>query len=194
MKKDHVRLVIVAAPSGSGKTTIVRHLMGRFPSLAFSISATTRPRRAHEEDGRDYYFIPVAEFKKKVAAGDFLEWEEVYAGSFYGTLLSEVRRMKSLGRDIIFDVDVKGALNIKKNYPEGSLALFVKPPSLEVLGERLRSRGTETPETLAKRLEKADYELTFEKNFDAVVVNDDLPTALREAERIVGEFLETQLG
>ncbi len=190
MKKDHVRLVIVAAPSGAGKTTIVRHLISKFPSLAFSVSATTRARRAHEVEGQDYYFIAVEDFKKKVAAGDFLEWEEVYAGSFYGTLMSEIRRMKSLQKDIIFDVDVQGALNIKRNYPEGSLALFIKPPSLETLAERLRSRGTETPESLAKRLEKADFELTFEQKFDQTIINDDLPSALKTAEKLVQKFLE----
>ncbi len=184
-----VKLVIVAAPSGAGKTTIVRHLLESFPNLAFSVSATTRPRREYEIDGRDYHFLTVEEFKKRVAENGFLEWEEVYAGSFYGTLMSEIRRMKSLDRDIIFDVDVKGALNIKRNYPDGSLALFIKPPSLEVLADRLRSRGTETPESLAKRLEKADYELTFEKNFDLTIVNDRLADAVRDAERAVRRFL-----
>lgn len=191
MKKDHVRLVIVAAPSGAGKTTIVHHLIKKFPNLAFSVSATTRARRAHEAEGRDYYFMTVEDFKKKVAADAFLEWEEVYAGSYYGTLMSEIRRMKSIHKDIIFDVDVQGALNIKRNYPEGSLALFIKPPSLETLAERLRSRGTETPESLAKRLEKADFELTFEQKFDKTIVNDHLPTALKEAEKLVKTFLET---
>jgi guanylate kinase len=191
MKKDHVRLVIVAAPSGAGKTTIVRHLLQKFPNLAFSISATTRARRAHEQEGHDYYFISTENFKKQVANGAFLEWEEVYSGSFYGTLMSEIRRMKSLQKDIIFDVDVKGALSIKRNYPEGSLALFIKPPSLEILAERLRSRGTETPESLTKRLEKADYELTFEKNFDKTIINNDLPTALKMAEDMVQTFLQT---
>jgi guanylate kinase len=191
MKKDHVRLVIVAAPSGAGKTTIVRHLLEKFPNLAFSISATTRARRSHETDGHDYYFVSTEDFKKRVAAGAFLEWEEVYSGSFYGTLMSEIRRMKSLHKDIIFDVDVKGALNIKNNYPHGSLALFIKPPSLKILGDRLRSRGTETPESLAKRLEKADFELTFENKFDKTIINDDLPAALKEAEKMVNAFLQT---
>lgn len=185
-----VKLVIVAAPSGAGKTTIVRHLLATFPSLAFSVSATTRARRAHEIDGRDYHFLTVDQFKKRVAENGFLEWEEVYAGSFYGTLMSEIRRMKSLDRDIIFDVDVKGALNIKKNYPDGSLALFIKPPSLEILAERLKSRGTESPESLAKRLEKADFELTFESHFDRTVVNDRLEDALAEAEVAVRTFLK----
>lgn len=188
--KKKVRLVIIAAPSGAGKTTIVRHLLDTFPSLSFSISATTRARRTHETDGLDYHFIAVDEFKKRVANDEFLEWEEVYSGSFYGTLKSEIERMKTLGKDIIFDVDVKGALNIKKNYPNGSLALFIKPPSLAVLADRLRSRGTESVETLAKRLEKADFELTFEPHFDKTIINDSLPEALLEAERLVREFLQ----
>jgi guanylate kinase len=191
MKKDHVRLVIIAAPSGAGKTTIVRHLLAKFPNLAFSISATTRACRAHEQDGQDYYFISTEDFKKRVAANAFLEWEEVYSGSFYGTLMSEIKRMKLLHKDIIFDVDVKGALSIKRNYPHGSLAIFIKPPSLEILAERLRSRGTESDESLAKRIEKADFELTFEKNFDKTIINDDLPTALKQAEKIVQAFLQT---
>jgi guanylate kinase len=188
---NRVHLVVVAAPSGAGKTTIVRHLLKTFPTLDFSISAATRPRREHEIEGRDYYFISIENFKKRVAAGEFLEWEEVYSGSYYGTLKSEIRRMKSLGKDIIFDVDVKGAINIKRNYPEGSLAIFVKPPSLEVLADRLRARGTETEETIAKRLEKADFELTFEKNFDYTIVNDNLEKTLYEAEKLVDEFLKT---
>ena len=189
MEKNWVKLVIVAAPSGAGKTTIVRHLLETFPSLAFSISATTRSRRPHETDGVDYHFVSVEAFKKRVSNHEFLEWEEVYAGSFYGTLRSEISRMKALHKDIIFDVDVQGALNIKKNYADGSLALFIKPPSLEILAERLASRGTETPESLAKRLEKADFELTFEPHFDKTIINNDLPTALAEAEKLVRSFL-----
>lgn len=189
--KKKVKLVIVAAPSGAGKTTIVRHLLDRFSNLSFSISATTRARRVHETNGLDYHFIAVDEFKKRVANDEFLEWEEVYSGSFYGTLKSEIERMKALGKDIIFDVDVKGALNIKKNYPHGSLALFIKPPSLRVLANRLRTRGTESPETLAKRLEKADFELTFEPHFDKTIINDSLPEALLEAEKLVRDFLQT---
>lgn len=183
------KLIIVTAPSGAGKTTIVRHLLATEPNLAFSVSATTRPRRDYEVDGRDYYFIPLEIFHQKVAENAFVEWEEVYPGKCYGTLKSEVERMWADGKDIIFDVDVKGALNLKQQYPDRTLSVFIRPPSVEALAERLLKRGTETPETLNTRLERVRYELTFADRFDAVVVNDVLETALEEASRLVHNFL-----
>ncbi len=183
------KLIIVTAPSGAGKTTIVRHLLATEPNLAFSVSATTRPRRDYEVDGRDYYFIPLETFHQKVSENAFVEWEEVYPGKCYGTLKSEVERMWADGKDIIFDVDVKGALNLKQQYPDRTLSVFIRPPSVEALAERLLKRGTETPETLNTRLERVRYELTFADRFDAVVVNDVLETALEEASRLVHNFL-----
>lgn len=188
------RLLIFAAPSGAGKTTIVRHLASTFPSLAFSVSATTRARRSYEEHGRDYYFYTVPEFEALVAADAFVEWEEVYEGQFYGTLRSEIDRLLQGSpteppRDVIFDIDVRGALNIKRHYPDASLTVFVKPPSQEVLYERLRGRNTESEESLQKRLAKAAIELAYEDQFDTVLVNDVLADALREAEALAGNFL-----
>ncbi len=183
------KLIIVTAPSGAGKTTIVRHLLDQITDLAFSVSATTRPRRTHEVDGRDYYFITLDAFSQKVEAGEFVEWEEVYPGKCYGTLKSEVERMWANGQDVIFDVDVKGALSLKNKYPDRTLSIFVKPPSVEALADRLLKRGTETPETLATRLERVRYELTFAEKFDRIIVNDNLETALAEAYSLVYNFL-----
>lgn len=183
------RLIIVTAPSGAGKTTIVRHLLGKYPQLAFSVSATTRARRENEVDGKDYYFITPGEFRKRIAEGAFLEWEEVYEDQYYGTLKSEAERLWAEGKHILFDIEVHGATNLRKVFPEKTLAIFVKPPSPEVLAERLRSRRSESEESLQKRIEKSTYELTFEKNFDIVLVNDILENALAEAEKIVEGFI-----
>lgn len=183
------KLIIVTAPSGAGKTTIVRHLLTSEPNLAFSVSATTRPRRDYEVDGRDYHFISLHDFRHKVETNAFVEWEEVYPGKCYGTLKSEVERMWADGKDIIFDVDVKGALNLKNQYPDRTLSVFICPPSIDILAERLLKRGTETPETLAIRLDRVRYELTFAQRFDAVIVNDVLETALEEASALVHNFL-----
>lgn len=184
-----VKLIIVTAPSGSGKTTIVKHLLDRFDSLAFSVSATTRPPRAHEQNGVDYYFLDPQTFRKHIENGDFLEWEEVYDGQYYGTLRSEVERLWAQGKNVIFDIDVKGALNLKKAFPDRTLTLFIKPPSFQALEQRLRKRSSETPESMNKRLEKAKLELQFENNFDVVIVNDQLDAAKAEAERVVARFL-----
>jgi guanylate kinase len=184
------KLLIFTAPSGAGKTTIVRHLLEQFPQLAFSISATTRPQRPHEQDGKDYYFISPEEFRVKQGNGDFVEWEEVYEGLYYGTLHSEINRLWSLGKHIVFDIEVKGATNLKKAYPDESLAVFVKPPSPEILFERLRGRKTEDDESLRKRIARAAEELTYEETFDKVLLNDDLEEALAEAEEIVRAFLK----
>lgn len=184
------KLVLFAAPSGSGKTTIVRHLLRRFPQLAFSVSATTRSCRADEQDGRDYYFLTREDFLGKVAAGAFVEWEEVYGGQYYGTLRAEIERIWQKGLHVIFDVDVKGALKLKEAYPDCSLSVFVKPPSMEAVRERLMSRGSETPETLAIRMSRVAEELAYEPLFDKVLLNEVLETALSAAEILVETFLE----
>ncbi len=184
------KLIIVTAPSGAGKTTIVHHLLETFDKLAFSVSATNRARRAHETDKVDYYFLPTDVFQRRVTEGAFLEFEEVYDGQFYGTLRSECERLWALGKCIVFDVDVKGALNIKQAYPDESLAVFIQPPSKNVLLERLKNRKTETPESLKKRISRATEELTFSDKFDAIVVNDNLQTAFLEADKLVKRFLK----
>lgn len=182
------KLIVITAPSGAGKTTIVRHLIKTFDFLGFSISATTREKRKHEVNGEDYYFMRVEEFKKMRRRRKFLEWEEVYDNQFYGTLKSEVERIWKEGKHIIFDVDVKGAKDIKKAYPEETLAIFVKPPSVEELFARLRNRKTETEASLKKRFARSKRELKYEKKFDKVLVNDDLEIALKEAEEMVIKF------
>lgn len=183
------KLLIFTAPSGAGKTTIVRHLLAAFPELSFSISATTRRQRPHEQDGYDYHFITKEDFLKKIDAGGFVEWQEVYAGLYYGTLHSEVNRLWDAGKHIIFDIEVKGATNIKQAYPEESRVVFVKPPNEEVLFNRLRERNTESEDSLAKRIARAAEELAYENTFDYVLLNDDLATALAEAEQITRNFL-----
>ncbi|MBE2206122.1 MAG: guanylate kinase [Saprospiraceae bacterium] len=186
------KMLIFAAPSGSGKTTIVRHLLGVFSQLSFSVSAATRERRAHEVHGRDYYFISQEEFRQRIDNKEFAEWEEVYPGQFYGTLHSELERLWSEGKDIIFDIDVYGAVRLKKKYPEQALTVFVKPPSRDVLVERLKGRGTESEETFRKRIVKAEEELAFENKFDVVLVNDVLEAAFARAEEIARSFLSEQ--
>lgn len=185
------KAIIFSAPSGAGKTTIVHHLVGveEF-QLSFSVSATTRTKRAHEIDGRDYHFITADEFLRKAKNGEFLEWEEVYEGQYYGTLKSEIEKIWNSGRHVIFDLDVIGGLNLKKILGDQAIAVFVKPPSIEVLRFRLRNRSTETPEKIAMRLEKAQHELTYESRFDAVIVNDILEDAFIQAEKVAREFLK----
>lgn len=182
------KLIIITAPSGAGKTTIVQHLLSSFDELAFSVSATTRARRPHEHDGEDYYFLSPEEFKKRIRKGDFIEWEEVYDNQFYGTLKSEVERLWNLGKHIIFDIEVKGAVNIKKHYPNDSLSIFIQPPSPEILFERLRNRKTESADSLRKRIDRATYELSCAHMFDTVLVNDVLSDAFAEAEALVTDF------
>lgn len=183
------KLLIFTAPSGAGKTTIVRHLLQKFEELDFSVSATSRQPRSGEVNGKDYYFLDPEEFKRKVAAGDFLEWEEVYDNQFYGTLKSEIDRLWALGKCVVFDIEVKGATNIKRLYPKESCAVFVKPPSPEILFKRLRGRKTESEDSLKKRIARAAEELTYENTFDTVLLNDDLDIALLEAEDIVKRHL-----
>lgn len=183
------KLIVVSAPSGAGKTSIVRHLLENNPQLSFSISATTRAKREMETDGKDYYFISVPEFQKRIADGDFLEWQEVYAGQYYGSLKSEVDRLGAEGKVVIFDVDVLGGINIKKYYGERALSIFIQPPTVEDLKKRLVGRGTETPESLQKRLDKAAYELTFADQFDVVLINDVLEEARQKANDLIHNFL-----
>jgi guanylate kinase len=183
------KLIVFTAPSGAGKTTIVKELLRVFPDLAFSVSATTRQKRASEVHGKDYYFISADEFRDLIAQDAFLEWEEVYENQFYGTLKREVERLWSLGKDVIFDIDVEGAMSIKSAYPDRTLTVFVKPPSEQVLFERLRNRKSETAETLRIRLEKAAYELTFESRFDVVLINEVLESAVEQAIQIAGDWL-----
>lgn len=184
------KLIIFSAPSGSGKTTVVRHLLDVVPNLEFSISATTRPIRAGEKHGHDYYFYTNEEFAKAVANDEFLEHEEVYEGVYYGTLKSEVERLWDEGKSVIFDLDVEGGLTIKKYYKNQALALFLRPPSVDILIDRLRSRNTETEEQLAVRIAKVRSELKFEQRFDKVIVNDVLSDTFVTAENIVGNFLK----
>lgn len=187
------KLLLITAPSGAGKTTIVQHLLNEFDSLAFSVSATTRARRYYEEEGKDYYFLSQEKFQNLIQQDQFVEWEEVYTNLYYGTLKSEVERLWALNKDIIFDIEVKGATNIKKAYPDNSFAIFIKPPSIESLLERLTKRKTEDENSLKKRIQRAKEEMTYENAFDCVVVNDDLNLALKEAENIVHSFLTKQL-
>ena len=187
--KMNGKLIIFSAPSGTGKTTIVRHLMESDLDLEFSISATSRQKRDGEQDGKDYYFFTPELFKEKIENNEFLEWEEVYCNQFYGTPIAEINRIFGNCHHAVFDVDVVGGLNIKKKYPENSLSIFLMPPSLEILRERLLMRGTETEESFRKREEKAVFELGFAEKFDAIIVNDELKTAQEEAYRIVKNFL-----
>lgn len=183
------KAIIFSAPSGSGKTTIVKHLLKTNPDLGFSISASTRDKRGRtEQHGKDYYFLTPLEFKKKIDNDEFVEWEEVYEGNFYGTLKSEIDRIWHEGRNVIFDVDVKGGLALKKYFGHQALAIFVKVPSVEVLKERLHDRGTESPESLSRRLFKAQFEMTFQDQFDVVLVNEKLETSLAEAQRLYDDF------
>ncbi|HLO56157.1 MAG TPA: guanylate kinase [Saprospiraceae bacterium] len=184
------KMFIFTAPSGAGKTTIVRHLLDKYNFLDFSISATTRNKRPHEQDKVDYYFMSVDEFKENVANGAFIEWEEVYENQFYGTLKSEVERIWSNNKHLVFDIDVRGAQNIKRFFGDKCMSVFVRPPSVEVLIDRLVNRNTETPESLQKRISKVRREMEYENTFDMVLVNDLLEVSFVEAEHIVETFIE----
>jgi guanylate kinase len=185
------KLIIFSAPSGAGKTTIVKHLLQSGLNLEFSISAASREKRAGEENGKDYYFITAEEFRNKINQGAFLEWEEVYKDHFYGTLKSEVERIRNKGNHVIFDVDVVGGLNIKKYFGNEALAVIVIPPNVKELEKRLRGRSTENGESLKKRLEKAEYELSFADEFDYQLINDDLVAAKKEAKQLVLDFVNS---
>ena len=183
------KLVIIAAPSGAGKTSVTRYLLNNMPNLAFSISAATRQPRNNEKDMVDYYFITVEEFQKRIHRGEFIEWEMVYEGKYYGTLKSEMHRIWSEQKTPLLDVDVKGGIHVQQQFPGTSLSLFIEPPSIEELERRLKARGTETPESLKARISKASYELSFKDQFDKVILNDDLQRACEEAAKMVKEFL-----
>ncbi len=184
------KLIIFSAPSGAGKTTIVRQLLEKDLNLEFSISATSRLARHTESHGKDYYFLTDAEFKMKVGNNEFLEWEEVYSGISYGTLKAEVERIRNAGKNVIFDVDVVGGLNIKKYFGDAALAFFVQPPSVEELRKRLTARSTETEEKIAMRIAKAEHELSFANQFDVIIVNENLEDAVEEASLKIMEFLK----
>lgn len=187
---ENGKLIIFSAPSGSGKTTIVRHLLKTFPDkLEFSISATSREKRGAEEHGKDYHYLTVEEFKQKIDDKEFLEWEEVYAGTHYGTLRSEVDRIWAKGKHVIFDIDVEGGLNLKKQFGDKALAVFVMPPSIKILEERLNSRSTDSPESIARRVEKAEKELKTADLFDVFILNEVLEDAFVKAEKLVSEFI-----
>ncbi len=185
------KMIIFSAPSGSGKTTLVRHILKTFPDqIEFSISATSRPKRGVEENGKDYHYLSVDEFKQKVANNEFLEWEEVYAGTHYGTLKSEVEKIWAKGKAVIFDIDVEGGLNLKNQFKNDALGVFVMPPSIKILEERLHSRSTDSKESIARRVEKAEKELKTAELFDVFILNEHLPVACAKAEEIVKEFLD----
>lgn len=183
------KLVIISAPSGAGKTTIVKHLLGSRLNLSFSVSATTRPKRGTEKDGVDYFFLTVPEFKKRIENNEFVEWEEVYPDLFYGTLKSELERIWDEGNHVLFDVDVKGGINLKKIFADRAISIFIMPPSVEELGKRLTNRGTDSREKVDMRIEKADEELSLADQFDSVIINDELEKAKETALKTVTAFL-----
>ncbi len=184
------KVIIITAPSGSGKTSITKHLLKTFPDrLAFSVSAATRQKRENEKEGKDYYFMSEADFKEKIRQDAFVEWEMVYEGKYYGTLKSEIHRIWESGKAPLLDVDVQGAVHIQQQFTDNSLTLFIEPPSIEELMNRLKSRGTETPESLSARVNKAAFELSFKKHFDKVIINEELEIACKKAEEIVKGFL-----
>ena len=189
MNSIHQKILIITAPSGAGKTSITRHLMKVFPVLEFSVSAATRNARGIEKEGVDYYFMDINDFKQKIQNKEFAEWEMVYEGKYYGTLKSELKRIWALNKVPVLDIDVKGAIHIQQQYPENTLSLFIEPPSVNELKNRLQNRGTETTESLAARINKAAYELSFKDQFNNLITNDDLQQACKEAEAIVADFI-----
>jgi guanylate kinase len=188
------KIIIITAPSGAGKTSITHHLLNTIPQLSFSISATTRKPRDDEKEGRDYYFISNEEFRQKIQKNEFVEWEMVYEGKYYGTLKSELQRIWKLEKTPLLDIDVKGAIHVQQQYPKSTLTIFVEPPSIEELKKRLSSRGTETEESLQARVNKASYEISFQHSFDKAIVNDRLDRACKDAEDIVRLFLRVEKG
>jgi guanylate kinase len=185
-------LIIITAPSGAGKTSITRYLLQQFPQLAFSVSAATRPRRTDETDGVDYYFMSLDEFHKKIQNNEFIEWEMVYEGKYYGTLKSELKRIEALHKVPILDIDVKGAIHVQQQYEGKTLSIFVQPPSIEELKRRLEFRATESPEALQDRLNKAAYEISFRHHFNRIITNDNLETARQEARDIIAGLLREE--
>ena len=192
MSSSH-KIIIITAPSGAGKTSITKHLLKTFPGkLAFSVSAATRQRREYEKDGVDYHFMSVDDFKEKIQHNAFIEWEMVYEGKYYGTLASEIHRIWEEEKVPLLDIDVQGAVHVQQEHREQTLSIFIEPPSVDELKKRLSGRGTETPESLSTRINKATYELSFKDHFDKVIVNDDLEKARKEAEEIVRLFIEDE--
>lgn len=191
MQSIHQKILIITAPSGAGKTSITRHLMKVFPVLEFSISAATRSSRGTEKDGVDYYFISLEDFKQKIQNKEFAEWEMVYEGKYYGTLKSELKRIWALGKVPVLDIDVKGAIHIQQQYPENTLSIFIEPPSVIELKNRLESRGTESADAIAARVNKASYELSFKEHFNESIVNDNLENACENAVKLVDNFLKS---
>lgn len=189
LQQNNTKLIVVSAPSGAGKTTLVKHLLQNIASLSFSVSATSRNKREGETDGKDYYFLSAESFRQKVDAKQFLEWEEVYPNIYYGTLLSEIDRLNMAGFHVIFDVDVVGGLNIKKHFGDRVLSIFIKAPSLQLLEERLRQRSTDPEASILKRIEKAEWEMGFETAFDTVIINNDLEIAKNEIVEKVQRFI-----
>jgi guanylate kinase len=189
MNQDNSKILIITAPSGAGKTSITRHLMQQFPQLAFSVSAATRKPRANEKDGIDYHFITEEAFKNHIQQNDFIEWEMVYEGKYYGTLKSELQRIWNNKQIPVLDIDVKGAIHVQQQYPNSSLSLFIEPPSVEELKNRLLARGTETEASLQARINKASYELSFKEHFNKIITNDNLAEACAKATSIVSQFI-----
>lgn len=187
---SYKKAIIISAPSGAGKTTIVHYLLGQIEALSFSISACSRAPRPQEEDGVNYYFLSIDEFKRRINNNEFLEWEEVYKDMFYGTLKEEVERLWSLGKTIIFDVDVQGGISLKRYFQNNGLSIFISPPSMESLSERLQSRATESQDSIKKRLDKAGKEMTYQSQFDTVLINDHLETCQEEALALVNQFIK----
>lgn len=190
MEKQYNKIILITAPSGSGKTSIVKYLMSKLPDLAFSISATTRPMRKNEKDGLDYHFLSEEEFRDKIHKKEFLEWEMVYEGKYYGTLKSEMTRIWSERKIPVLDIDVQGAIHVQQQYPINTIALFIQAPSLEDLKLRLLKRGSETEESLKARLDKSSYEMSFKNHFENIIINEDFDDACVETENIITEFLK----
>lgn len=190
MEKKYNKIILITAPSGSGKTSIVNYLMKKIPTLAFSVSATTRPARKNEKEGKDYYFISENEFKEKIHKKEFLEWEMVYEGKYYGTLKSEMSRIWTMNKVPVLDIDVQGSIHVQQQYPVNTLAIFVQAPSVAELKRRLQQRGSETEESLKSRLSKSTYEMGFKNHFENIIINEDLEIACKEAEKIIQEFLD----
>lgn len=190
---DFKPIILITAPSGAGKTSITKYLLQEFPNLSFSISATTRLPRGNEQDGVDYYFLSLSDFQKKIAQNAFLEWEMVYEGKYYGTLLSELDRMWDLGLVPLLDIDVKGAIHVQQKFPDSTLSFFIEAPSLEALETRLRGRGTDTEENIQTRLNKAQYEMSFKQHFNHIIINDNLDEACKKTASLIYNFINKKL-